>query len=218
MIAPLPVLRLVIDDFVFDLHLPDAEIALEVGGIVLGVPETELNQGKGRNRSRREPVVAQSKLPDFECLIERHKIARTGRDAAILRAYGRVTHAVPARVLLQIAAGGHPGWRPVFPALVVTQVDVTPAVIQRNVVIPPACDASQTRISIKRITTGSIGNNAEVRLASEIIDPRQWRIWLSDYIFPVPIVKIAVLHDNVSNEIRTSALKQRRAGRARPLQ
>ena len=65
MIAALPVLRLVIDDFVFDLHLPDAEIALEIGGIVLGIPEAELDR---RKRPKSQPALSRS-LAKVNCQI-----------------------------------------------------------------------------------------------------------------------------------------------------
>jgi len=81
-----------------------------------------------------------------------------------------------------------------IPAFIVADVDVTPAVIERNVVISPARDAAQTCIAVEGVTTGGVGYDAEVCLASQIVDPRQWRIWLSDYVFPVLVVKIAVLH------------------------
>ena len=50
-VAALAVLRLVIDDAVFDLHLADGEVALEVGGVVLGIPQAELDAGEGGEAS-----------------------------------------------------------------------------------------------------------------------------------------------------------------------
>ena len=43
MIAALAVLGLVIDHAVFHLHLAGVEVALEVGGVVLRVPQAELD-------------------------------------------------------------------------------------------------------------------------------------------------------------------------------
>jgi hypothetical protein len=45
-VATLPVLRLVIDDAVVHLDLADREVALEVGGIVAGVPQAELDRAE----------------------------------------------------------------------------------------------------------------------------------------------------------------------------
>ena len=46
-VAALAILGLVIDDAVFDLDLADGEVALEVGGVVLRIPEAELDGGEG---------------------------------------------------------------------------------------------------------------------------------------------------------------------------
>jgi len=42
-IAPLAVFGLVVDDLILNLDLAGAEIALEVGGVVLRVPKTEFD-------------------------------------------------------------------------------------------------------------------------------------------------------------------------------
>ena len=47
-VAPLAILGLVVDDLVFDLDLAGAEVALEIGGVVLRVPEAELDAGEER--------------------------------------------------------------------------------------------------------------------------------------------------------------------------
>ncbi len=51
MVAPLAILGLVVDDAVHDLNLAGAEIALEVGGVVLGIPKAELDAGKNAKAS-----------------------------------------------------------------------------------------------------------------------------------------------------------------------
>ena len=45
-IAPLAVFRLVIDNAVLHLHLAGIEVALKVGGVVLRVPQAELDGGE----------------------------------------------------------------------------------------------------------------------------------------------------------------------------
>ena len=54
-IAALAVFRLVIDHFVFDLHLADAEIPLEIGGVVLRI---HLKTTAAINNDQRSPVPA----------------------------------------------------------------------------------------------------------------------------------------------------------------
>jgi len=45
-IASLAIFRLVINNAVFDFHLPDAKVALEIRGVVLRVPQAKLNAGE----------------------------------------------------------------------------------------------------------------------------------------------------------------------------
>ena len=44
MIAALAVFGLVIDHAAFDLDLPGVEIALEIGGVILGIPQAEFDR------------------------------------------------------------------------------------------------------------------------------------------------------------------------------
>ncbi len=44
MVAPFPVLRLVVDRIVFEFHFTGAEIPLEVGHIVICVPEAPFDE------------------------------------------------------------------------------------------------------------------------------------------------------------------------------
>ena len=55
MVAALAVLGLVIDDAVFHLHLAGVEVALEVGGVVLRIPQAELDGGEGGDARRGRP-------------------------------------------------------------------------------------------------------------------------------------------------------------------
>ena len=66
-IAALAVLGFVIDDAVFHFHLAGVEVALEVGGVVLGIPQTELD---ARRRRRCVALVAR-RLVTVSCQISR---------------------------------------------------------------------------------------------------------------------------------------------------
>ncbi len=149
MIATLAVLGLVIDDAVFDLHLPDAEIALEVRAVVLRVPQAELDAREDRERRRRRAVIGHSQLPDFQVLIERDEVASACFDAFVFRADNAVAHAVSAAVFLDLVARGLPRGRPELAALVVTDVDIPPTEIERYIVVAIAADSTKPRVTIK---------------------------------------------------------------------
>ena len=44
MIPPFAILRLVVDDAIFNLHFADIEIALEIRRVILRIPETEFDE------------------------------------------------------------------------------------------------------------------------------------------------------------------------------
>ena len=72
-----PVCRKV-DDMPFHLDLAHAEVALKVGGIVVGIPQAKLNTGEDREADRFVPPVGQRQLPDLQVLTQRDEIAGLG--------------------------------------------------------------------------------------------------------------------------------------------
>jgi len=80
MVAPLAVFALVVDHAVLDLDLANAEIALEVGCVVVRVPQAELDRGEERQIGWLGAAVGERHLPDLERVVQRHKIAQPRLD------------------------------------------------------------------------------------------------------------------------------------------
>ncbi len=197
MVAALAILGLVIDDLVFDLDLADAEVALEVGGVVLRVPQAELDAGEEGELGRLSAAVGHLEFPDLQVLAQRHEIAGLGLDFVACGTDGGVAHAVAAFVFVQIAARGLPGRRPELAAFVVADVEIAPAKIKGCIVVAVAGQAAQAGIAVKGVTAGGVGDDAEIRLAAQVIDPGQGSLRGSDHVFPMLVVKMSVTHDNV---------------------
>ena len=198
MIAPLPVLRLVIDDAVFHLHLARIEVALEVGGVVLRIPQAKFDAREPGQRCPGRSPVRHRHLPDFQVVVQRYKVPRVRLDPAVRGPDHRVAHPVAAGVILQVVPRRLPRWRPELLRFVVAQVNIPPAQIQRHVVVPVAGQPPQPRVAIERVTPRSIGNDSEICLAAQVVDPRQRRIRLRDHVLAIAIVKISELHDACS--------------------
>jgi len=81
MVAALPVLGLVIDNAFLHLDLAGGEVALEVGDVIPGIPETELQGREDRQLRRCVPIVGQDKTPNLEIAVKRHKVERFSPDA-----------------------------------------------------------------------------------------------------------------------------------------
>ena len=112
-VAPLAVLGLVVDDAVVDLDLARREVALEVGGVVLGVPQAELDRAEQRQAGRHGSLVGDPGPPDLELLPERHEVERLRADPGMRRPDDRVAQPVPAGVVLELALDRLPARAPV---------------------------------------------------------------------------------------------------------
>ena len=68
MIAPLAILRFVIDHTVVDLNLPDAEVPLVIGSVILA--SHKQNSTSEKPKINRFTMIGQIKLPDLEILAQ----------------------------------------------------------------------------------------------------------------------------------------------------
>ena len=80
-VATLPVLGLVIDDTVLDLDLTDRVVALEVGGVVVGVPEAPLHCAEERQVGGLRTFIGDASAPDLERFAIGYEVGRFGVDA-----------------------------------------------------------------------------------------------------------------------------------------
>ena len=199
-IAALAVLGLVVDHARgrVDLDLAGAEVALEVGRIVLRVPQAELDGGEDRELRRLGAVVGHGELPDLQILAERDEVAGAGFDAAVGRADDRVAHPVPAGVVVQRAAGRLPRRRPEIAGRVigrvVAQIDVAPAGVERRVVVAIAGQPAQAGIPVEGVAAGGVRDEPEIGLAAQVVDPRQGGVGAGDDVLAVRVIEETVLH------------------------
>src|SRR5271165_5727045 len=100
-----------------------------------------------------------------------------------------------AGILFQFVARGLPGRGPEFARGIIAKINVAPAKIERGIVVSVARNTAQARVAVKRIAAGGIGDDAEVSLAAQVIDPGERRIRLSDYVFAVLIVEMPEFHE-----------------------
>ena len=142
-------------------------------------------------------VVGHLELPDFQCFPKRHEIGHLRLDPVMGRADDGIAHAVAAFVLFELGLGRLPGRRPEFAVVVVADIQITAADIKRRVVVAVARQAAQARIAVERVAARGVRDDAKVRLAAEVIDPRQRGVGLGDDVFATLVVKMSVTHDFV---------------------
>ncbi len=211
MVAALAVLGLVVDDAVLDLDLAGVEVALEVGLVVPGVPQAELDAEKIERSAAVSRWLVMRQLPDLQVGVQRHEIERFGLDAVRQRADGRVAQAVAAVVAVQRAARRLPRGRPELAGRVVAQVEVAPAGVEGHVVVAVAGQPAQARVAVERVAAGCVGDEAKIGLAAQVVDPGQRRVGPCDDVFPAFVVEISVGHGKwlsfVANVLRCLALR-----------
>ena len=156
MVPALTVLGLVIDGAALDLHLADAQVPLEVGGIVDGVPETEFHIGKKGERFVMVRVVAKSQTIDLTGGPEGDKGEQIGTEAVRCSVETAVAEAVAALVLIKRRLGRHGTGVP--DVLAVMNVVVFSVGIDRDIIVAVPGDSEQLGILIEAVTAAGIGN------------------------------------------------------------
>ena len=191
-VAALLIFGLVENGGAFDLHFAGVEVSLEVGGVVLCVPQTPLNEGEQLDGLCLAALVLQNQTLDLAVIVLRHKEGDLCGDTILLAGDDGVAHAVTAGVSVQIGLDRRPARRPY--GLAVLDVEVTAAHVNRYVVVTVTGDSAETGILVEVIAAGSVGDQGEKLLCSEVIDPRIRGFRILNDVFFVCVVKIAKFH------------------------
>ena len=192
MVAALAVLGLVVDGAALDLDFAGREIALEVGGIVHSIPETELQIAEYSKRFRYITLVGQHQTVDLAVVAYRHKQRKACRKAVLFAGNDAVPEAVAALVAVQLGLGGLPAGIPY--GIAVLNIVIPAVRVRWYVIVAVAGDTPQLGIPVKAVPAGRVGNKAEECLTAQIVDPRQRRARRGDDIFACGIGKMTELH------------------------
>ena len=193
MVAALAVFRLVIDRAALDLDLAGGEVALEVGRVVLRVPQAELDEAEQRNLLRRVGAVGQLDLGDQRVHTARHHRDFHRLKAVLFARDAGIAEAVAALIAIQRRFDRHEPRRPDHAAVV--DVEILPARVGRHIVVAVAGQAQHARVLVEAVAAARVAHQGEERFAAQIIDPGRRRLRLGDDVFPRRVVKIAVLHE-----------------------
>src|SRR6185436_4741522 len=136
-------------------------------------------------------LIRHARPPDLERLPGWHEDGGLGTDPAARTRDGRVPEAVPAAVVVEVALGRLPARVPVVAGVVVAEVQEAAAHVERGVVVAVADQPSQPSVTEEGVPTGGVGDEREVVLAPEVVDPGQRRVRAGDHVFPPYVVEVA---------------------------
>ncbi len=191
-VSSLSVLGLVIDGAADDLNFADGEVSLEVGHIVVCIPETELNKAEELEVLLCIGSVCKCDLVKLTGAAHRNHRGLGSLDAALFGSDLGITETVTALVRVELSLDRLPCDAPYI--VVIVYVEVTSACIGGNVVVTITGNSEQSCVLIEAITAGSVGEQSEEVLTSEIVDPRVRCIGTSYAILTCSIVKKTVFH------------------------
>ena len=193
-IAALTVLRLVINDRAIPLefHLRQGIVALEVGAVIPGIPQTELNKGPQAHLFGFIAVIAQRQLCHLCPGIQRNHHRLFGAQTVFAAGDARIAQTVLTAILIQRRFDRLPSRIP--DRVAVFNIEVFPAGIRRHIVVAIARQAQHQGIPIKGIAARGVADQRKEVIAPQIIDPRIRRIRPgNDECFRL-IIKISVIH------------------------
>ena len=191
-IAALTVLGLVVDRAALDLHLAGGEVALEIGRVILRVPQAELHKAEQGNLFGRVRPVGELHARHQGVHAARHHRGLAHAQAVLFAGDHRVAQAVAALVGVQRGLDRHPARGE--DRVAVLDVEVLPAGVGGHVVVAVAGDAQHARILIEAVAAARIGHQRKERLAAQVVDPGRGRVRPGDHVLPGLVVKMAILH------------------------
>ena len=192
MIASFLVFGLVVDRAAFYLDFAGIEVSLEVGGIVLRVPETPFEEAEQLDALESVGLVGDRHLLYLTVEILRNEEGHLSLDTLGLALNNGIAHTVAALVAVKVCLYGRPAGVPYM--TVVVDVEIASAHIHGNVVIAVTCNTAQSRVLIEAVTARGIGDKREKALCSEVVYPRVGSFWRGDDVFLIGVVEVTEFH------------------------
>ena len=194
-IAALAILGLVVDGAALDLHLAGGEVALEVGGIVLGVPQAELHEAEQGYVLLGGGFVGQRHTGHQGVHAPGHEGKLLGLQAVLDAGDAGVAQAMAALVAVQLGLYGHPAGGP--HAACVVDVEILSAGVGGHVVVAIAGQAQHPGVLVEAVAAAGVAHQGEEFLAAQIVDPGGGGVGAGDDVLPRQVVEVAVLHTDV---------------------
>jgi hypothetical protein len=148
-------------------------------------------------------MIAESHIPNFHRIFQGYEKFLLSFDPRIIALVFDIRKSVPAgitgrpvfRAIGKRLTYRLPGEAPVLPGIIIPYIDIVAGPVQGDPVRPKPGYPVKFRGLVKKIAPGVLTENPAHILEAYIISPGNRRIRPFYNVFPVWLVKIAVLHD-----------------------
>ncbi len=155
-VAALPVLRLVVDGRALYLDLAGVVVSLEVGGIVVCVPQAPLKEAGELEGLPVAALVGDGDLLDLAVKVLRYEELHGSGNAVLLAGDNGVAQTVTALVAVKLGLYGRPAGVP--HGISVLDVEIASAHIHGDVVIAVTGDAAKSSVLVEAVAACRIGD------------------------------------------------------------
>ena len=194
------VFGLVEDGRIHNFNFASVEVPLEVGGVILCIPQTPFYEREQLEGLCFVAFVLENNALNFAVVILRNEERNFCGQTVFLTSDDGITHTVTAFIAVQFGFYRSPARRP--DGIVVLDVEVTSAHINWNVVVTVSGDSAETSIFIEVIAAGGVGDEGEERLCAEVVDPRVRGLRILDDVFLIHVVEVSKFHNRFLSMIR----------------
>ena len=98
MVTSVSVLGLVVDDGTVNFDTAGGEVSLEVGAVILRIPQTPLCKGEELKCLRGRPFVRENDLLDFSVISVRYEESNLSLQVVLLTCDDRISHTMAALI------------------------------------------------------------------------------------------------------------------------
>ena len=194
MIAALAILGFVVDNGTVDFHFAGGKIALEVGHIIQGIPQTPFHKGEEFDGFVLLTGIGETYSLDFSLELQRDKKQNFRFQIITPAGDAGVGKSMTAFIKIQILFNRFPARRPDIAAIV--DVKILAAVIQWHVVVTVAGDPAQTGVFKKAVAAGCVGDDGKKIVIAEEVNPGVGCPWGGYDVFSLLVIKITEFHGN----------------------
>ena len=191
-IAALLVFGLVVDSRAEYLNLAGVEVPLEVGGVVVCVPQAPLQKTGELERFLFAAFVGYCDFLNFTVEVLGNKEFHLSLYAVLFAGDYGVAHTVAALVAVKLRLDGRPAGVP--HRIAVLYIEISSPHINGDVVVTIACDTAQASVLVKAVSSRGVGYKREKSLRSQVIYPGIGGAGRGDDVLSCAVVKVAEFH------------------------